>query len=115
MGCDYYIITQLEVKHIDDDDTEHVSLIELDRERCYFPDLEDSQDSDDSTSSESYDTRFNRKYGNYLKVNYEPRVLFQNGKWKSERIQEKYENLITKEIGNDLVLNIVKQEVRYLR
>ena len=53
MGCDYYIIKQLEVKHIDDDDIEQVSLIELNKERCYFPDLEDSQDSDDSTSSES--------------------------------------------------------------
>jgi hypothetical protein len=115
MGCDYYIIKQLEVKYINDDDNEMNTTIESNRERCYFPDLADSQDSDDSTSSESYNSRFNRKYGKYLNVTYQPRVLFNNGKWKSERVRKKYENLIISEIGSDLLLHIVKQEVRYLR
>jgi hypothetical protein len=115
MGCDYYIVKQLEVTHINDDDVEETSFIELDRERCYFPDLEDSQDSDDSTSSESYNSRFNRKYGHYLEVTYQPRVLFEKGKWKSERIQEKYEDVITTEIGHEMLVRIVKNEVRYLR
>jgi len=116
MGCDYYIVKQLEVKHINDDDEENITIIELDRERGYFFDDNDSRDSDDSSDSgEDYDTRFNRKYGKYLQVTYQPRVLFQNGKWKSERVQEKYEDSIIKEIGNDMILNIIKKESRYLR
>lgn len=93
MDCDYYI-KQLEVTHIDDNDIEYISFIELD--------TKSSQDSDYNYNS--------RKYGN---VTYQPRVLFNNGKWESKRIQEKYENLITKKIGNDMLLNIIKQEVRY--
>lgn len=112
MGYDYYIIKQLEVKHVGDD-TEQLSYIELRRHGFYFPDLEGSQDSDDSTSSESNDARFNRIYGNYLVVNYEPRILFQNGKWKNDPTQEKYEATITSEIGNGLILSIIKKECRY--
>lgn len=115
MGCDYYIIKQLEVKHINDDDEEEVSYIELERERCYFYDEPDSQDSDDSTDSESYNSRFNRKYSKYLEVNYQPRILFQNGKWKNEKVQDKYEDVIRGEIGCDMIVSIIKQEVRYLR
>ena len=115
MGCDYYIIKQLEVKHINVDDEEHVSHIELERERCYFYDEPDLVDSDDSTDSESYDSRFDRKYGRYLEVTYQPRVLFQNGKWKSEKVQDKYEDAIRDEIGNNMIISIIKKEVRYFR
>lgn len=116
MGCDYYIVKQLEVIHINDDDDEITTTIELDRDRGYFFDDINSRDSDDSSDSdEDYDTRFQRKYGKYLEVTYQPRVLFQNGKWKSERVQEKYEDTITNEIGNDMIISIIKQEVRYLR
>lgn len=116
MGCDYYIVKQLEVRHVNDDDDEMITTIELDRDRGYFPDFDDSRDSDDSSDSdESYNTRFNRKYGKYLEVTYQPRILFQNGKWKSERIQEKYEAFVTDETGNDIILSIIKKEVRYLR
>jgi hypothetical protein len=44
MGCDYYIIKQLKIEHSDGIDT-----IELDREKCYFPEcIFDDLDSDDS-------------------------------------------------------------------
>lgn len=115
MGCDYYIIKELEIRHVNDDDNEIISTLELDRARCYFYNVEDSQDSDDSTDSESYDSRFNRKYAKYLEVTYQPRILFQNNKWKSEKVQEKYKDLVRDEIGNDVIVNITKREVRYLR
>lgn len=115
MGCDYYIIKQLEVRHINDDDEEEVSYIELERDRCYFYDEPDSQDSDDSTDSESYNTQFHRKYDKYLEVTYQPRILFQNNKWKSEKVQDKYEDIIRNEINNDMLVKIIKQEVRYFR
>lgn len=114
MGCDYYIIKELKVKHTYND-VEYITCIELDRERAYFPDLDDSQDSDDSTDSESSTSRFNRKYGKYLEVNYKPRVLFENGKWKTEKIQKKYYDIVRNEIRDDVLVSIVKQEVRYLR
>lgn len=115
MGCDYYIIKQLKVAHINDDDFEKITSIELTRERGYFPDADDSYDSDDSMSNESYNTKFNRKYGKYLEVTYKPRILFQDGRWKNEAVQEKYYDVIRDEIGDDLVLSIIKLEVRYLR
>ena len=36
MGCDYYIVKQLHVEYVDDDDLERDVDIELDRERAYF-------------------------------------------------------------------------------
>jgi hypothetical protein len=115
MGCDYYIVKQLEVRHINDDDDEIITTVELDRERGYFFDEVDSRDSDDSSGSEDSDMRYERKYGKYLNVTYVPRVLFENGKWKNERVQKRYEDSIRDEIGNDMLLSIIKKEVRYLR
>lgn len=116
MGCDYYIVKQLEVIHINDDDDEIITTIELDRDKGYFFDDIDSRDSDDSTDiNEDENSRFNRKYGKYLRVTYIPRVLFKNNEWKSERVQERYEDSVRDEIGNDVILNIIKKEVRYLR
>lgn len=108
MGCDYYVIKQLEVKHLDDHDNENVTTIELHRDRCYFNELE-SVDSDDT------DYFSNDRYDKYLTVTYQPRILFQNNKWKSEYIQQRYEDSIRDEIGNDMIVSIIKKEVRYLR
>ena len=113
MGCDYYIIKILEVKYLNDDDDEVQQDIERDRERCYFSEV-DSKDSDD-TDDEDYNDKFNIKYSKYLEVNYKPRVLFSNSKWKNEKIQEKYEDFVLNEINNGMILNVIKKEVRHLR
>lgn len=100
MGCDFFIIKQLEIKYIDDNDDEHSIIIELHKIPSYFDD-----ESDD-------DINVNK----YLQVNYKPCVLFQNDKWKNNFIQEKYYNLITNQIGNDiLLLSVIKTEIRHLR
>jgi hypothetical protein len=114
MGCDYYIVKQLHVEYVDDDDLERNANIELDREGAYFYNDMDSVDSDD-TDDESFSSKFTRKYSKYLEVTYQPRILFQNNKWKSDSIQEKYSKNVTQEIGNGMLLKITKQEVRYLR
>jgi hypothetical protein len=114
MGCDYYIVKQLHVEYIDDDDLERNVDIELDRERGYFYNDMDSLDSDD-TDDESFSSKFTRKYSKYLEVTYQPRILFQNGKWKNDSIQEKYTDNVTQEIANGMLFKITKKEVRYLR
>lgn len=107
MGVDYYIVKQLHVEYLDDDDMERNINIELDRECAYFYNDMDSVDSDD-TDVESFSSKC-------LEITYKPRILFQNGKWKSDNIQEKYSNNITQEIGDGMLLKIIKKEVRYLR
>jgi hypothetical protein len=114
MGCDYYIVKQLHVEFVDDDDLERNVDIELDRERAYFHNDMDSLDSDDS-DDETFSSKFDRKYSKYLEVTYKPRILFQNGKWKNDNIQEKYTDNVTEEIGNGMLVKIIKREVRCLR
>lgn len=111
MGCDYYIVKQLEIKYIDDHDDEHETTIELDRQRGYFYDDDFDSDSDDTNNTET----FNKRYGKYLTVTYEPKFLFNNNKWKNDRIKDTYYNLIQGEIGNGLLTSVIKTEVRYLR
>lgn len=113
MECDYYIIKQLQVEYIDDDDLQQNVNIELDRKNAYFYNDMDSVDSDD-TDDESFTNKFNRKYHKYLKITYLPRVLFQNGKWENTSIQGKYLNNIIQEIGDEMLLKITKTEIRYL-
>jgi hypothetical protein len=116
MGCDYFIIKQLEITHINSYDLENdITCIELDRERCYFNDESDSYDSDDTFDNEYMNSRFDRKYSKYLQVNYKPRILFQNGKWKNENVENKYKKMIRDKIGDDIIINIIKKEVRYFR
>lgn len=114
MGCDYYIVKQLHVEYVDDDDLERNVDIELDRERAYFHNDMDSIDSDD-TDEDTFVSKFDRKYSKYLEVTYKPRILFQKGKWKNDSTQEKYMDNITQAIGKEMLLKIIKQEVRYLR
>jgi hypothetical protein len=113
MGCDYYIVKYLEVEYVNDDDDTDIVEIELNRERAYFQ-YDNTTDSD-STDSESYNTKFDRKYSKYLEVKYVPKILFSNNKWKSESIQEKYEDKILNEIKEGLLLKVIKKEVRFLR
>lgn len=113
MGCDYYIVKLLDVKYLDDHDDEKDLTIELDRQRCYFYEYDEDfdSDSDDTTNTDT----FNRRYGKYLNVTYKPKVLFINNKWKNERIEDKYFSMIQSEIGNGLLISVIKKEERYLR
>lgn len=115
MGCDYYIIKILEITHFKQD-KKIISKIELNRERCYFPYENSSEDDKDSDDTQlSYNSYFEKKYSKYLQVTYQPRTLFENDKWKNTEIQEKYENLIKHQIGHDKIISIIKKEVRCLR
>lgn len=116
MGCDYYIVKQLEISHINCNNEEIITSIELDREKCYFLYyIDDSIDSDDSFDYQEYNDKYEKKYARYINVTYVPRILFENGKWKNTSIQEKYEETVKDEIGNDKFLSIIKKEIRYLR
>lgn len=113
MGCDYYIVKILEVKYLIDNKNGVMHNIELDREKCYFNEI-DSKDSDD-TDDEDYHDKFNRKYSKYLEVHYKPRVLFINNNWKNEKTKEKYEDFVLNEIKNGMIISVIKKEIRYLR
>lgn len=107
MGCDYYIVKILEVNYLNDNENE---VIELDTQRCYFNEVDfDSIDSDDTDYEDEY-------YKKYLEVHYKPRVLFENNKWKNEKIKAKYEDFVlSKKISKDIFLSVIKKEIRYLR
>ena len=113
MGCDYYIVKYLQVEYVNDDDDTATIDIELNKEKAYFS--YDNMTDSDSSDDESYNTRFERKYGKYLEVTYVPKILFNNNKWKNETIQEKYEDIILNEIKEGLLLKVTKKEVRFLR
>jgi hypothetical protein len=116
MGCDYYIVKQLEINHINCNDENTTTMIELNKEKKYFLyEMEDSFDSDDSFDCQEYNDKYEKKYAKYINVTYVPRILFENGKWKNTSIQEKYETSVKEQIGNDKILSIIKKEIRYLR
>ena len=112
MGCDYYIVKVLDVKYLNDGDDEHSVIIELERERGYFYGNDDLKDSDDDETSSD---KFNKRIEKYLEVIYQPRVLFNNDKWKTKQIEEKYEECIRDEINNGLLISVIKMELRHLR
>lgn len=116
MGCDYYIVKQLEINHVNCNNENTTTTIELDREKCYFLYyISDDSDSDVSFDLLKYNDKYEKKYAKYINVTYVPRILFENGKWKNIRIKAKYETSIKDKIGNDTIINIVKKEIRYLR
>ena len=136
MGCDYYIIKQLEVTHLNENGdssgnengdgnfvswvrslfsresgVEEISYIEIKRERAYFAESDDANSEDTEVLSDSA-----RRHGKYLQVTYQPRVLFENGHWKNARIRDKYTDFITNQINNRCrLIKVVKTEVRYAR
>ena len=110
MGCDYYIVKLLAVKYLDDHDDEQSLTIELDRQRCYFYEYDDDFDSDSDSTNNT-----DKRYGKYLTVTYKPKVLFENNKWRNERLEDKYFNKIHNEISNGLLISVIKKEERYLR
>ena len=114
MGCDHYTVKQLEICHINCNHEEKMTSVELDRQKCYFLyHIDDSIDSDDSLDHKAYHKSYEKIYARYINVTFVPRILFENGNWKNTRIQEKYEDTVKDEIGNDKVLSIIKKEIRY--
>jgi hypothetical protein len=91
MGCDYYIIKQLEIYYSEDD----INIIEIYRQRGYIY----TYDSDKEDYMEDH-----------LSVQYEPKILFEHGKWKSDYIQQKYASFI-----HALPIKIIKTERRERR
>ena len=110
MGCDYYIIKQLKIEHSDGIDT-----IELDRERCYFPKYickDTDLDSDDS----NYNEKIYKKYDEYLRVTYQPRILLEDNEWKNENIKNKYIDMVFEKLKHynnafSNIYTIIKEEV----
>jgi hypothetical protein len=115
MGCDYYIIKQLRIEHSNGTDT-----IELDKERCYFSEYQKDSNYDSDDSGKSQHDAMYGLYGHYLKVTFIPRILCENSDWKSEKIKEKYIDIVYNKLKhyNNAFSNIntiIKEEVRYFR
>lgn len=114
MGCDYFIIKQLSIEYLKDNDSNiYNNTIELEKQNCYFnnqvEDLNyDSDDSINSTNSQYSDNSI------YLKVTHTPRILFRNNNWRNKILKEKYENFIFNELNNSNIIKITKIETRYL-
>jgi len=127
MGCDYYIITNLDIQH-----SQGTSSIELDKQRNYFSYNNNNIDSDES----DYEEQMKKYYDSYLEVNYKPKILYgifepnqgeiktlldTEPRWKNEIIKTKYQEQVKHELNElncaipIIVYKIIKQEVRYLR
>lgn len=114
MGCDYYIIKRLKIEH-----SSGVDFVELNKERCYFPehyDASDSGDSDDSNDSLDFDIKYKR----YLEVTFVPRILYQDWEWKNEKIKKKYIDMVYEKLKHynnaySNIYQITKEEIRHFR
>jgi hypothetical protein len=113
MGADYYIIKRLRIVHSDGTD-----IIELEREKGYFPDsiyMDSDFDSDDSCYEEKIDKKI---YDMYLKVKYKPRILYTEcGGWKNLKIRDKYIDRIYDKLNHynnayENIHEVIKEEVR---
>jgi len=114
----YYIIRQLTIHHSDGMD-----IIELHRERRQINknnnDKNNNNDNYDSDDSDIIDT-IKSKYKNYLKVKYVPRIICEDNVWRSERVKDRYINLVYKKLKKynnafDNIYVITKKEVRYFQ
>lgn len=110
MGFDFYIIKNLNIRYLTEDNLEVSTIIEYSRERMYFRETfsTSKKDSDDESSSESDHED--------LKVTYIPRKLYQNGKWESDKIQKKYEDFVQYKINQKVrLIEVEKYECRPLK
>lgn len=98
MACDYYIITRLKIKYIDDDDEISEDIIDLEKTKCYSYDYYDNDDSSDEDEGYFY---------NNLKVN-KPIILFDNNKWKHNDLYLIYKDLL---INYEYLIKVIKEEV----
>ncbi len=90
MGCDYRIYKLLEITH-----TNGKSYIELDCERGYFLcSPMEGIDSDD----ENYEELYKNRYDYYLKSNFVPILLYEQGKFVRPQLEGKYKELIEEKI-----------------
>ena len=112
MGCDYYIIKRLKIEH-----SSGVDFVELNRERCYFPEHNIESDDDSYDSDDSDDTLdFDIKYKRYLEVTFVPRILYQDWKWKNEKVKQKYIDMVYEKLKHynnayDNIYQITKEEL----
>jgi hypothetical protein len=113
-SCDYYIIKQLKISYINDDDDECLEIIEINRCNGYFSNSKSRYYYDDDESDSDSDSEKKRQNMSDLKVAYKPRFIFKNEKWKSDTDRVKYQNLITEELGHIHIISIIKCEIRCL-
>jgi hypothetical protein len=116
MGCDYYIIKRLKIEH-----SSGVDFIELDRERCYFPENDINNDilnydSDDTDA----DISLSKYYERYLKVTFVPRIIYTDYEWKNEKVEQKYIDMVYEKLKHynnafSNIYQITKEEVRNFR
>jgi hypothetical protein len=111
MGCDYYIYKILEVRN---SEGEIIWTIELSRNKVYYPEAVWSSNSFDSDDSD-YEEKVSERKSQYLDVEYEPKMLFENGLWKNEETEIKYSHIIKNRLTSEQmnkIATIVKTEYR---
>lgn len=111
MGCDYYISKYLYIKYKDDKGT---SFIQLERNGSYF--YEPNIDCDD----ENYEKIMEDSIKEQLESKMEPIIIYENNKFSTINLKNKYEEIIKNEIKNkeknlEDILKITKNEMRYER
>ena len=90
MGCDYRIYKLLEITH-----KHGKAYIELDCERGHFLcSPMEGIDSDD----ENYEELYKNRYDYYLKSDFVPILLYEQGKFVRPQLEAKYKELIEEKI-----------------
>lgn len=109
----FYIIRQLTIHHSDG-----IDIIELHRERKQINknNKNNNDDNYDSDDSDTIDT-IKSKYKDYLKVKYIPRIIYEDNEWRSEKVKDRYINIVYKKLekynnASDNIYIITKKEIR---
>ena len=111
MGYDYYISKYLYIKYKNDKST---SYIQLESEGAYF--YEPNIDEDD----ENYEKIMEENIKEQLKSKMEPIIIYENNKFNTVNLENKYKNLIEDKLKNEGknyedIWKITKNEMRYER
>ena len=102
MGCDYYIVRQLRIYYTTLDGEQKKYIYELDRHHCYFTEYDISCDSDDSEYYDLIHALDSQVIERSLRVQYEPRSIYENGQWANKDVEAKYMHTILNTILNTI-------------
>jgi hypothetical protein len=106
MGCDFYIYKVLEIRDLQN---KIIDIIELNRDKRYYPNNIWRSNSFDSNDS-NYQVNISKRKDEYLIKHYATKniILFENNIWKNTATERKYIGLINFDINN--ISSIIKIE-----
>lgn len=104
MGCDFYIYIHLEIEHLGG-----VFYIEIPVKRGYYGELTGGYYDDDFEDYEHIKEEYQKLYLEMIKLDltpYPPVVIYENDAFISSHFEQKYREIIERELKNNAILNL---------